>query len=90
MMQFGEFARERLEAALSGLAGDAVDSVVISDVELALMALYKHFGSSTAMITLHPEDVVEHLDPPERECICPPGLVARGGFRSGCPAHHSS
>jgi hypothetical protein len=23
----------------------------------------------------------------ESECICPAGLVARGGFRSGCPVH---
>lgn len=23
----------------------------------------------------------------ERGCTCPPGLAARGGFRSGCPVH---
>lgn len=21
------------------------------------------------------------------DCICPPGLLARGGFKSGCPVH---
>lgn len=26
-------------------------------------------------------------DRPELECICPPDLVARGGFKSGCPVH---
>jgi hypothetical protein len=25
----------------------------------------------------------------ESECICPPDLVARGGFRGGCPVHMS-
>lgn len=64
--------------------------MVIGDVELALMALYKHFGSSAGTIILHPGDIVEYLDQPELECICPPELVARGGFRSGCPTHHLS
>lgn len=25
---------------------------------------------------------------PAGECICPPGLPERGGFRGGCPVHH--
>lgn len=32
-------------------------------------------------------DIVEYVDRPDPECICPPGLVERGGFRSGCPVH---
>jgi hypothetical protein len=27
------------------------------------------------------------MDDPEPPCTCPPGLVARGGFRSTCLAH---
>lgn len=30
------------------------------------------------------DDVVETN---ERACICPPGLVQRGGFKGGCPIH---
>jgi hypothetical protein len=33
-----------------------------------------------------PWDEIE--DVPEPKCICPPELVARGGFRGGCPVHH--
>jgi hypothetical protein len=32
-----------------------------------------------------PWDEVNILSP---VCICPPDLVARGGFKSGCPVHH--
>jgi hypothetical protein len=33
-----------------------------------------------------PWDEIEEIVFPE--CICPPDLVARGGFRGGCPVHH--
>jgi hypothetical protein len=85
--RFGGYARERLEAALSGLADDASDTEVLGEAQLALMALHMHYGS-TGMITLVPEDIVEYLDRPGPRCICPPELVARGGFRSRCPAEH--
>jgi hypothetical protein len=32
-----------------------------------------------------PWDEIEAIVEPE--CICPPDLVARGGFRGGCPMH---
>jgi hypothetical protein len=85
--RFGEYARERLEAALSGLADDASDIQVLGEAELGLMALHKHYGS-TGTIALVPDDVVEYVDRRDPNCTCPPGLVARGGFRSSCPAEH--
>jgi hypothetical protein len=85
--RYGEYARERLEATLSGLKDDASDAEVLGEVELALMALCRYYGS-IGEIRLSPLDVTEYLDRSEPLCICPPGLVARGGFRSGCPAHH--
>lgn len=86
MTRFGEFARARLEAALSGLDDDDSDEV-LGEAQLALMALHVHYGS-TETITLVPADVEEYVDRRDPTCICPPGIVARGGFRSGCPVHH--
>jgi hypothetical protein len=34
-------------------------------------------------------DLTYFYEPPEPECICPPDLIARGGFRGGCPVHGS-
>jgi hypothetical protein len=31
------------------------------------------------------DEIVEDDDAPR--CICPPDLLARGGFRGGCPVH---
>ncbi len=89
MSDYGAYARARLEAALSGLADDASDVEVLGEAELALMALHMHYGS-TATVVLEPADVDEYVSPSGQKpkCICPDGLVARGGFRSGCPEHH--
>jgi len=32
-------------------------------------------------------ELVESLSEPEPECICPPELLARGGFKGACPVH---
>jgi hypothetical protein len=82
--RYGEYVRERLEAALAGLADGAE---VSGDVQQALLALHVLYGSTEA-ITLVPTDIAEDVERPKLKCICPPGLVARGGFRSGCPIHH--
>lgn len=34
-----------------------------------------------------PDEVQEPDDGPS--CICPPDMVARGGFKGGCPVHSS-
>lgn len=87
LSRFADFARTRLEAALSALVDDDSDTV-LADLQLALMAAHMHYGS-TGPIVLLPADVIEYIDRNSPECICPDGLPARGGFRSGCPVHHA-
>lgn len=82
--RFKEYARERLEQALAGLVDDVE---VLGEVQQALLALHLLYGSTEAF-TLVPTDITEDVEPPKPRCICPPALVARGGFRSGCPIHH--
>lgn len=81
------FARERLEAALSGLLDDASDGVVVGAAEEAVMALRLLYGS-TDPVLLDPVDVLELINSPELTCSCPPELVARGGYQSACSADH--
>ena len=39
-------------------------------------------------VVLNFEGPWDEIDEVERsECICPPDLIARGGFRGGCPVH---
>lgn len=82
--RFMEYAREKLETVLDGLESGVE---ILGDAQLALMALHMAYGSA-ATITLAPADVVEEMDRLEPVCVCPPDLVRRGGFRSGCPVHH--
>jgi hypothetical protein len=35
-----------------------------------------------------PDEVIADDDGPD--CICPPELVERGGFKGGCPVHSAS
>lgn len=84
--RFDECARERLEAALSGLADDASDGEVLGAAALGIMALHRHYGG-TGTITLDLADVDEYIDQHEPTCICPPEMVARGGYRSVCSGH---
>lgn len=82
-----EWAQHRLQSALAALANGESDAA-LGNVEQALMALHWAFGT-TGPVVLSPADVAELLrGEPEPECLCPPGLVDRGGFRSGCPVHH--
>lgn len=85
--RFRVYGRERLEEALSALDDDGSDLEVLGALELALMSLAMWYDGDPGIITLNPADVVEYVDRPDPECICPPGLAARGGFRSGCPVH---
>lgn len=84
--RFRDYGRERLEAALSAVINDGSDCEVLGEIELALMALSMYYGAF-GPIALDPADVIEVIDEPEPECICPPGLVERGGHRGGCPVH---
>jgi rhodanese-related sulfurtransferase len=82
--RYEEYAREHLKAAVDGLDSGVE---VLGEVQAALMALHVCYGS-TETIALTAADVAEDVDRSEPTCICPPELVARGGFRSGCPVHH--
>jgi hypothetical protein len=82
-----DYARACLEAALSGLIGDESDVEVLGNADLGVVALHAHYGS-TAPIMLDPADLLEHRSQPEPKCVCPPDLVARGGYRSTCEASH--
>jgi hypothetical protein len=84
--RFRDYGRERLAAALDAVTDDGSDLEVLGEIELAPMALAMYYGAS-GPITLNPADVVEIIDEPEPACICPPGLVERGGHRGGCPVH---
>lgn len=57
----------------------------IASATEALAALYRAQGESPESVRLDAAD----LEPEdfEFECICPPELVARGGFKSGCRVH---
>jgi hypothetical protein len=85
--RFAEYAREHLEAALNGLANNGSYEEVVSEAEAALMALHVLYGN-TEPFTLVPADVLEDIGRSEPTCVCPPDLVARGGYRGGCPAHN--
>lgn len=64
---------EALERALDDAHSD-IDPIPAA--ELALAILRAEVG----------EGPMPELDD-ELPCICPPGLVERGGYRSGCPVH---
>jgi len=85
--QFKAYAREQAEQALAAIEDDrATDIDVMASLELALMAASMWLdGDAARTIKLEPADVIEYLAEPE--CICPPDLVARGGFKGGCPVH---
>lgn len=74
-------AERLLEQALNELrsGNDAV-----SATSAALAALTAGDRPEAEQDDLWGELVAEPDDAP---CTCPPDLVARGGFRSGCPAH---
>lgn len=84
--RLASYARDRLEAALAELVDGGSDSV-LGEAEAATMALHVLYGH-TGPITLVPGDILDDVDRADPVCICPPDLVARGGFRSGCPVHH--
>lgn len=62
------------EVLMAISAADAAMRVVMGDLEPEEMECYPFPG----------EPVPENCLP---ACICPPELVARGGFKGGCPRH---
>lgn len=77
--EYTERARELLQEAL-----DEVDRDVIPEVTEALTCLYLAEDERPGMVILN---AAEYEREPEGECICPPDLLARGGFKGRCPIH---
>lgn len=70
---------EQLEEALAALRNPSapVDDVFAA-IGLAELSLRIEMGEAS-------ED--DWTGKNEPDCICPPDLVARGGFKGGCPVH---
>ncbi len=77
MIDWDERAVTLLEQAIADIrdGGDAL--ITVSAAEAALRI---------ACGELPEDELSGWFD--ERECICPPELVARGGFKGSCPAFH--
>ena len=75
-------AERLLEQALDEVRDDVDALVTVSAAEAALRIEAGELPASELEGYPFPDEAE-----PERECICPPELVERGGFRSGCPAH---
>jgi hypothetical protein len=75
------------------LTAIAVDAPTIEEANAILEEAYgtdcwnetPHDAISVWSPAGEPTDIEE--DAHERVCTCPPDLVARGGFRGGCPVH---
>lgn len=72
-------AQEALEQALAEVI-DGIDA--IPAVSLAMACLRAEDGTLAAG---EMEDLEEGYSEPV--CICPPDLLARGGYKGGCPVH---
>ena len=79
---------DRAEQLLTRALGNVRDGDVIPEVTEALVALYLADGEEPETVRLAAADYrAEHERPDDRGCSCPPGLIARGGWRSTCPIH---
>ncbi len=70
-------AKHWLEAALANVD---TDTEAVAEAEAALMCCRILAGEAEP----DPDLLVSDED---EDCTCPPDLLARGGFSSGCPAH---
>lgn len=75
-------AERLLEQALDEVRSN-VDAIPTVDWALAVLRIEAGERDAGEMDGVHfPGEPM-----PEGACICPPGLVERGGFRGGCPVH---
>jgi hypothetical protein len=84
--RWGDEARRRLAAAREARTIDDA----ISETQQALAALYLSVDERPTVVL----DVADYAataieERPACICICPPGLVERGGYRGGCLVHGS-
>jgi hypothetical protein len=74
-------AEDALERALDELRSDEDAGAAVSLAAAYLRALYGESDDDELA------DLRYYERDREPECICPPALVSRGGFKSGCPVH---
>jgi hypothetical protein len=76
-------ALECLDAAHRAETSDEA----ISETQKALMAFYLSVDERPESVLLGTAEYETAAHEPPPECICPPDLVERGGFKGGCPVH---
>lgn len=89
MEKYKELAERATKHAL-----DNIQSNIDAGAELSLAA-----AAWDAVMGMASPDVLANLNEYvltdddgyeiKRDCICPPDLLARGGFRGGCPVHRA-
>lgn len=77
--------RQRLEEKLEIALGETRDNVDPS-ASISLAEVYSRAWAGEATDD-ELDDLREYEERREPECICPPDLLERGGFRGGCPVH---
>lgn len=82
LTRWGGDAQSRLDAAREAATVDDA----ISETQQALAALYLSVGERPTVV-LDVADYETTATERRPDCICPPGLVERGGFRGGCLVH---
>lgn len=82
--RWGDEATRRLVAAREATTIDDA----ISETQQALAALYLSVGERPTIV-LDVADYAATAVEGRPDCICPPDLVARGGYRGGCPGHRA-
>lgn len=77
--------RERAEQALEEAISEVRSGVdAIASVSLAMACLRADAGELPAD---EEEQLADHFELGHPSRLCPPDLLLRGGFKSGCPEH---
>src|SRR5580692_2267324 len=77
------------------VAQQALDEVIdgidaIPTASLLMAVLRAEVGELDADDMADLDAAFRHEEDPEADCICPPDLLERGGYRGGCPVHSLS
>lgn len=86
---YAQLAERATERALDNMRSNVDASVELS---LASVAWDAVMGSAPAAVLADLDEYALTDDGYELTgpgCVCPPELVARGGFKGGCPVHSS-
>jgi hypothetical protein len=74
------------------VAQQALDEVIdgidaIPTVSLLMAVLRAEVGRLDADDAAELDEAFRYEEDPDADCICPPDLLERGGYRGNCPAH---